>query len=522
MQIFNECSFALKQIDVLLKFRSKNDTDLTHFTSTLLKLFQTEKSPSVIATSDQKVFTVEDKPKSFFKSLKAVVYHWRLSCEILKQAKNKKELKIYGIDPIRLQLQNRESIDSILLSHTKSGIFILEKWFSNRTTNSLTIGFDPKLKLNYQSAKKNVRELILSPWALIFMVFHKPVYLLHFPKIYAEAQKLLRSNFKNTKSLIASSLLISVFLLGGMALRSLVRGEVRMLSMTSNSLFLEALRALILSNSGGQVIEIQHGIATPQFDEYFLSYLPILMGNEFGRLDIIPMLPPPFCADAVSHQNFKLTTQPSNTGIFKTLLELDQKAKVVDNSANGMSKIDAAKINILKFAEQFCTDGVPIFAIYGGTDFSNDYYTNEVFKLEMLLVEMFSEAFFKNQQPVKFLYLPHPKNKAISQVVSQSKLSICAVRPTQASYFIADYAFALYSSSIFEAASMGSHAYSPMQETFTFFHKRMLQEINIPSTLSKDGILNSIETFVKLKPKQAHDHRAKVLQRVDNFFKNNG
>ena len=153
----------------------------------------------------------------------------------------------------------------------------------------MEIVFDPKTALRYASISDKTDRLVLSPLAMIFIA------VLRFWRLSPDlaldlARHLWREVgpcYSRLKGRILAVGLLWIFLLGVAALLR-PAGHAKMLCLTANSTFLEALRAAIAGLPsdlcGPQTIEVLHGINSPTFDPYFLSYRQALGAGRLSGL----------------------------------------------------------------------------------------------------------------------------------------------------------------------------------------------------------------------------------------------
>lgn len=519
--LVSDCSFALRQLAVLSDTRAENGEVLGEFIVALASLTQYEPTTKVNYSDFAAASNVKTAKKSKWQFFRYLRFHLGVATRALSSARREETLTIYAIDPNRLDIQPSQSLESALSVHTASDLSVLSAWFHEDNDPKTILAFDPKTAPDYRSISDVISEPAMSPIAIMFLTFLRPTCLLWLPRIYWEGQKILGPSYNTFRKRFVSLLLISVFLLGVTVLARGSGRNLRMLCMTSNSVFLEALRALILAKPTGYVVEIQHGIASPQFDPYFLSYKPALAESGHGKLDIIPLLAPPFCATPTIGKGFALLATPSNTGILRALNRLRKPATSNDQKSSRLDDINFLADAVTGVASPYCRNGVPVVTIYGGTDLGNDFYAGDAFKSEMAIIGKIRQGFSARNMSPLYLYSPHPTNRPISRISFADGGTIAIFKQSQLSYFFADYAFALYSSSIFEAASLGAYSYSPMAPKTGIFHSFMLETINTPKKLTRQGLDASIDEFVAIDPLEASNHAGKIEGRISKFLHGN-
>lgn len=506
-------AFVFAQLATLQKMRDQNAGCLNSLIAELNQALPKITAPDVTtkAMAEQSAL---DRPspissvKLIWQNLKR---HYVMARQALHAVKKDQEILLFGVELNRLDLRVSRDLGTLVQAHMALGLSSVAGWFD---TPAARLGFYPNKELSHAGLQSDITTPLLSPWAIMIIGLMQLYRTNPFTMIrtFATGLRTLGYAYPSLPRRIVSLVALSLFITGALYLFHQTKG-VRFLTLTSNSLFLEVLRSIILANPRNHVVEIQHGISNPISDPYLRSFGPALERIKGGRFDVHPLLPNPFCHAATDSPRFRFTDQPSNTGIFKALHRL---------GANGTAPLDhlfhhSSQVveRIWHHAAPFCQDGKLIFAILGGTDLEDDYYLGDAFKVEIALVEQVRRRFQAQGIDVQYLYLPHPANRSLTQLRFADGQNIVISERSQISYFFADYALSLYSSSIFEATAFGVRTFAPLPEHIDLFYPDMIRQLCIPNQLTYTGLVKALDRFCANATTDNIKHRAKIAYRVN-------
>lgn len=506
-------AFTYSQLRVLLGQRDESGKSLEAFIAELASATTTMTSGAPrITRAEARALRTQRRNLG---KLADLLHHWRQARKALRITSGKSALRIYGIDPKRLDLVAGD-LPGQIAAHLSGAVPGLAEW-TGPDDGAARILFDPKLTPRHRSVSDLTELPVLSPFAVMFLALQRPTSLLRWPSTFVQGWRQFGPAHGSLRRRIVSLVLLSMFLTGAHVLLRRAGGQVSMLCLTANSVFLEALRARVLAEPGGAATEVQHGIASPQFDPYFLSYRYALAGRDHGHLTIYPLLAPPFCLPAETTPRFTLSDQSSNSGIFRALVRV--LAETGDRTCRPLNDSDIPALTeaLAASTAPFCWDDTPVLAIFGGTDLGSDFYTGDAFRSEMALAQVLY-GMLKEKGAVQLVYLPHPTNPPLLSITLPDGTPMPIFGESQQMYFCADYALSLYSSAIFEAGAMGAHAFSAMVPDTGVLHDGMLQAIFTPQDLTPGAITDCLSDIAARPCPGASDHKAKIAARLRRFF----
>ena len=514
---FSTFNFASVQLKSLMKTRSINGSVLRAFVDNLEKITSHPATPnfsrSEIGSNNSSKLNNMQRSR-----LTSIWHHVKMARKAIEQVKKGSKVAFYGIDPKRLDVTKTVSLRQSLHAHTAKSCPQTEDWFGPKIGEWCEVVFDPKSALSYKSVSDKTDLAVLSPFAMILIAvlrFWRLAPLRSIRTLFTLWRD-LAPQYRPLKSKLAAVLLIWGFLLGAAALLCSAE-KVKILCLTSNSTFLEALRALILGIPGGQAIEVLHGINSPIFDPYFLSYKKVLSNNQRGTFVMVPMLAAPFALPPESSGGVKVAATPSNTGILRAL-KREIATQTITPRQLRVSDADNIVDAILLEMKPHCLDGRAMFAILGGTDLDTDYYAGKAFKSEFGLLEMLRSQLAKKSIIPQFVYFQHPTNPPLDRLQFADSTEISLSSQTQLGYFCADYCLGLYSTSIFESAAFGAHVFSPLTQDTEMIYPQMLEAIVVPETPTQQSLDAAVMRFGKLEAPLAADQRTKIKGRVMRYL----
>jgi hypothetical protein len=511
----SDIGFTFRQLRVLLDTRNTGESVLNDFISTLSNVTSSGASPNIVRRATSQLSVAESGTE---KLRDQVLYHWRQAKLALEETKDGNALRFYGIDPVRLELNENYDIEDQFAAHLSGSNQNLAKWMSATPSGKNLLLFDPKFKLDYRSIARFTELPVLSPLSVMALVLFRPSVLLRLPNIFIQGWGTIGSAYDSVRLRVVSVLLLSLFLAGLEIILRRGGNNADLLSLTANSVFLETLRARILSMPDGSVTEIQHGIATPQFDPYFLSYSTALGCGAHGQFDIHPLLAPPFCLAREEKTGFLISDQPSNTGINRALVRVLSQSDKHPQGPISLAQLPVLTAAIEAATSPFYNGQRLVFAILGGTDLGDDYYSGAAFRAELSLVEDLRTRLAVSGITPSFVYLPHPTNPVLESIAFADGEVIPIYNQSQLIYFCADYAFTMYSSAIFEAKALGAVAFSAMVPHLGILHPAMLSEIVTPKAMTEHSIAEAVNQLVESQVERYSSPREKIKQRLQRFL----
>ena len=514
---YTNFKFTIGQIKSLLIARKINEDTLLNFTHIIDDILINNTKSKIKCLAFQQDEQSQKKNDYNYNFVKSLFYHVKISFKLLNQIKKKSKILIYGIDPNRLHINKKKTLRKNIILHTSYKSKEIKNCFEEIDYEWNEIIFDPKLNFHYRSLD-NINMPVLSPISVIIIGLLRFWVINPFNviKILTRLFLDISPKYSSFKDKLLSPFLILGFLLGFSAILSFNK-QVKLLCLTSNSTFLEILRALIVSLPTGKTLEILHGIITPIFNDYYLSYKKVLSERKLTNFIIIPMLKPPFSLKPVNYGGYKISQNPSNTGIYKVLKSLIEKNSPLTKPIN-LKNSEILVQMIYEKLSSYEFNKKPIFSILGGTGLNDDYYNSLAFNVEFELLEKIRQQFLKLHNEPTFIYFPHPNNYQLKTLTFSDGKKIHIAQDTQISYFYADYCFGLYSSSIFEAAAFGVNVFSPITLKSHLFYPEMLQRITIPQNRTLKSLDKSINDFVNKKVVNDLNHKEKIYERVNHFL----
>lgn len=505
--------FSILRLIDFFSFRNKNSSALISLIQRLEFTIDFENSSSFTIEKDNSNFI--HKTKRHF-NIKNVILLLKNCITFYKTVVFSNEIEIISIDTPRLNLNLAANRRDSILSHIAPFNSQLKRWNSHldTTPKKLNVIFDPKFTIFDQRITSDRTSLACSPITLILVGFWsalrggpRPLY-----RLWRDARSL--KNAQNWQQNLAGTLSILLFLRGYEVLFSGAR--IAMLSLTANSVFLEALRAAVLSNDQNRVVEIQHGVSNPVSDPFFLSFEEALQEQNGGMLEIVPLLGPPFCLSADQQKHLHLYDEPSNSAICRMFRQAAPEAFGREYTPEEMAACIANRLSEDLPAE--VKAGLPIFSIFGGTDESRDYYSGNTFKVEMALTGRILKSMRALGTRPIVMYHPHPANAPISRLSIDNYGDVPIARNSQLAYFYADMAFSMYSAAIFEAAYLGVKAIAPLAPENGLFYPFFLEGIHHPSAYDHNAIDRCILDFAEANTAPPVDVTYKVIKRVTHFL----
>lgn len=452
------------------------------------------------------------------------IANWREASRIGRALRMNGPIEIYGIDTVRLDWVPGRSLRETVRRHTAAGNPVIAEWFAaTEPLPERQIILDPYLRLARPTSTGKTSAPAMTPMSMIMLGLRNPLrfpYRSAFP-FWQRGWSLLKETYPPRLKRLSALLSLHLYLSGARQVARHSGSPVRLMTMTSNSIFLEAFRALALAQSRSWCVEVQHGLSSPRFDPYFMSYRSRIAERDDSRFDILPLAARPYCSDALISGGFRRWDIASNTGIFSSLNRICPRWNDPELSEADSKK--ALEDSLFNVASAFCDSRKPVFAIFGGAGLVGDFYQSEFFATEMRLLGALVTKLNGKGLNVELVYLPHPRvytphHENIRTIENQDigGRHMKVLRSSHLAFFFADYAFSMYSASTFEAAWMGARTFSPMVRDDGMFWPGMFKQIHHPETLTRKDLEAAMDRFCQ--PVETTELREKISGRLNRLI----
>ena len=439
---------------------------------------------------------------------------------MLRTVSGKTSILLVGIDPLRVCWLHRADFLGTVQSHLHPDLDRVHEWLAKpaQDASCAVVGFEPKNAIRQLEDIRHVANDISNPFSIILAG------LLRFPSwspgliffitkfFWRELEAQTTSQFSRVKATVA----LCLFVMGcDVLLRK--ASEIRMLCLTSNSIFLELLRSMVLERQGGDVIEILHGMPTPSFDEYLIDLGRVSANWRGTPIQLYPLLPAPLCRPKVKLEGICWNDTASNTGMLKALNFICDK-ELSPKELRSYEFLERLSQKICFLQRLFLRDGDPVFSIFGGRDHDDDYYAGQTFQVELEVASLVQDALRQRYREPSIIYLPHPSNRPLKHLFLPSGEEIHVFGFSQLAYFVTDFGFSLYSSSMFEASFLGAHCFTPLLDDNSLFDRQLMSHVYNTKNLGHGSLLAAISRFADLEIVGMQDHKQKVTQRMTKMF----
>ena len=255
--------------------------------------------------------------------------------------------------------------------------------------------------------------------------------------------------------------------------------------LTSNSFFVELLRAYILQNEqSGKITELLHGAIADPTEVWLKRLLTIQSSSKEKKHLLIPNVPNLPELDILNNKYFLGNNASINTYL---------------NSSLHKIKIDygSYKSYALKSLEQLNfdpNDKVLTLTIFGGTSIRGEYFISSGFKVEAKILDKVNIYFSNKKIDINIIYVPHPRNKHLPPNVTDmfNKLSVQILDVSTFTYFITDYCVSNLSSCLFELNWIGAECFSPIILGDGIYSQNYLETIHHPKTNGIEALENAL------------------------------
>jgi hypothetical protein len=256
--------------------------------------------------------------------------------------------------------------------------------------------------------------------------------------------------------------------------------------LTSNSFFVELLRAYILQNkSSGKIIEILHGTIGDTTRVWFERLMSSQDKIEEKKHLLIPLVPCPPELETFKKKYFLGKNNTSINAYLNTYLYKNKKL-------HGSYKVFA--LNYLNQLSLDPDDKGLTLTVYGGTSIEGSFFHSSAFKTETKVLDKIIDYFLKKKINIKIIYTPHPANKLLPLKVADifKKRNVKVLEHSVFTYFITDYCISNLSSCLFELNWLGAKCFSPLIESDGIYSKDYLKTIYHPKEDGVDALENGL------------------------------
>ena len=248
--------------------------------------------------------------------------------------------------------------------------------------------------------------------------------------------------------------------------------------LTSNSFFIELLRAYILQNdNSGKIIELLHGIIADPTEKWFFCLLNQQEKFDVKRHALVPQIPNLPELLTINSEYF----EENNISINTYLNSFLYKNKKLYGSYDNLASHYLDKLGLSNKEKNL------ILTIYGGTSIEGEFFTSSAFQVEVEILKKAINYFSIEKKEIKIIYVPHPANKTLPKNAREifKNLDVRLLNNSIFTYLITDYCISNISSCLFELNWLGAKSFSPLIEADGFYSKNYLKTIYHPKT---DGI----------------------------------
>ena len=248
--------------------------------------------------------------------------------------------------------------------------------------------------------------------------------------------------------------------------------------LTSNSFFIELLRAFILQNgNSGKIIELLHGIIADPTEKWFFRILNLQEKFDFKRHTLVPQIPNLPELLTINSEYFEENNISINTYLNSFLYQNKKQHGTFNNLASHY--LD--KLGLRNKEKKL------ILTIYGGTSIEGEFFNSSAFEVEVEILKKTINYFASKERDIKIIYVPHPANKILPKNVKETfkNFDVQLLNNSIFTYLITDYCISNISSCLFELNWLGAKSFSPLIEADGFYSKNYLKTIYHPKT---DGI----------------------------------
>lgn len=398
----------------------------------------------------------------------------------------------FSIASSRLDLDKDDCVTSQIeqLTEVIGGNDSFKIFSRNDDEKKTIILYDPQIESGFWDKKKVSKYekififdgcyiIFLSVWLLISGIFFRNAREFAFIKKYLQKTRIKKDNKK-----IVSSHIRVIEALSFIAYSSVINKFPKHLTilLTSNSFFVELLRAYILQNAkSGRIIELLHGIIADPTEKWFFNLLSDQESYGQKKHTLIPQVPDLPELSIIKKRYFEENDVSINTYMNAFLY----KNKKLYRSYEDMAHHYCNQLKLCPNKKDL------ILTFYGGTSIQGNFFNSSAFHIESKILMKSLDYFLNKNLDIKIIYVPHPSNKTLPKNVEDmfKNLKVQTLEQSIFTYLITDYCVSNISSCLFELNWLGAKCFSPLIEADGFYSKRYLETIYYP----KSNGVNALE-----------------------------
>lgn len=475
--------YVAKAIDLLYTMRQETDASLSRMTSRLDaqlgSAFAADPAPP------------PSKSSRLSRSRQFLVDLWqnaRLAAGLRAKLRRSSTLQIAGVSLRRLPLPLNgallTSLEALTMASNGSPVILGD-------AADLTIVLDPAQSIAGATQAKDLPEhvALATPVSLILAAVPELAWSLGGPA-WALFRSIRAGSAHPSPAATASicAVVLATEVLFGR------KERVQFKTTTSNSVLLEAVRIWALqAKNTGTVLEVMHGVPVPVMNRYFVGLVDAPRTHR-TPLQLVPQIP---------LRGWALQAPLSDPGYFCNLA-----INRIFVDALGMRPFSSYQelSAVIETALAGEATSARHFVFFGGTHSSEPFFQSSAYRLELLMLGWIRESIDHAPDQIRLHYLPHPAHGQLQpDVVSVLEALVDDISyRSQHWYFLADYAAGLFSSSVFEAASLGADVFCPVIPTDGIFVEEMSRAmLQTPSGPDLADIHAGIR---KMLPGTSRDH----------------
>jgi hypothetical protein len=404
------------------------------------------------------------------------------------------DIDCYGVDQSRLWLPEGKLSRSDIDKHLSPSINRLLNNTYEKNKSRITVFLDPSFQSKAGVSNESKLEYLIDGFDLFLVGAFTFKYRL-FTSIYQSIKARRRYALG-----LFERVLITLATMGSLYI-SEKSNRTYLVCLTSNSLYLEIFRLVIVSRKENQVLEVLHGIPTPSFDSYFNGILKALEGIDGGKFLISSSLPSPFDFPFLSKDISERSWAPaSNSAINADLHRIAQEFNEIRKTNFDLSLNDAVASKIVEsVTNKSSTESSLLVAFFGGTNIDGDFWSSTEFACELAVLKLIDRQAGLLKRNVTIIYSKHPKNDPMKVEVILKNCKFIEVESARLLYFIADGGVSLYSTALFDAAALGVKVLSLVPHRYELFHPEIASRVRTPADLTQDLISVEIAGLLAIK-----------------------
>ena len=288
--------------------------------------------------------------------------------------------------------------------------------------------------------------------------------------------------------------------------------KINALFTTSNNYLTEILRVNLLSSSNCDfLVEMVHGVPSKEVNDYLKAMLCVEVNkNKYkfvsDKQKFIPLIPKPDLPTEMHNRLLASNDLAVNIYFNRFVDRLTNEHCTLQDKIRELTDVIGASSKKPK---------PMIIAFLGGTNFSGDFFSSEMFRLEQEIIERLLRSLEGLLSSYVLLYSAHPAHE-ITRFSEQDIFSsehLYFTDHTITAWFVSHGAISLYSSALFEMAYLGVETYSPIipRDNLFFDHQLALimqHDCNENSTLDRQ-----LNEFIERSGK---NHKQNLNEQIDS------